>query len=164
MRFTDTDGREWVFTVDVFHIQRCKRETGVHLAKLFEPEDQEKPGMTLGEVIDDPVLFFDVCCSLLQDQMKSRDVSAEELGKALGDEERVAEAVRALIDGIIEFFPERKRRVYRAALSKIWKLGKEKQEILTRTAETEVEGMDFEKLVSDAFSRKDTPIPGKPVS
>jgi hypothetical protein len=104
--FTDLTGRKWSVAVTVKTIEAVRRMCEVDLVA---------PG---GEVIqrlhDDPVLLCNVLFVVCSDQAAAEGVTDEQFGGVLGGD-ALEEATRALLEGVVGFFPKHRREAIRAA-------------------------------------------------
>lgn len=131
--FTDNTGRSWVIQVTVGTIKRVRALCNVDLANIISLE----PGMTpkidlLEQLASDPVLLVDVLYAICKEEADNRNVSDEDFGRAMvGDAIELATA--ALLDEVIDFFPETKRRIFRKILDATRRF-----EIKTKTALSEL--------------------------
>ncbi len=114
--FTDNTGRAWIITVTVGTIKRVRALCGIDLANIITMEPGRNPKVDLLErLASDPVLLVDVLYSVCKEEADSKGVSDEEFGRGMaGDAIELASA--ALLDEIIDFFPETKRKVFRKIL------------------------------------------------
>lgn len=143
--FTDTEGRRWSFEVNVFTVQRVQRETGVNLLGVTD-----LAGDTIQKLAGDVVVLFDVITSLLQDQLRERDVSIEDFGRAL-DERAANEATKALVTAVLDFFQPEKAGTLKTAFEKVWTATERTTiEATNRMAEV-VEGPAFDAAVEEAM-------------
>ena len=115
--FTDNAGRTWVVSVTVGTIKRVRALCGVDLANIITMEPGQTPKVDLLErLATDPVLLVDVLYAVCKDEADSKRVSDEEFGRGMtGD--AIELATSALLDEIIDFFPEAKRRVFAKILA-----------------------------------------------
>lgn len=115
--FTDNTGRNWTLAVTVGTIKRVRALCNVDLANIITIEPGKNPQMDLLErLASDPVLLVDVLYAVCKEEADNRKVSDEEFGRSMaGDAIELATA--ALLDEIIDFFPEAKRRVFQKILS-----------------------------------------------
>ena len=146
-RFRDTAGRDWTFVCNVFTLARCKKETGVDLAKSIESGAD-----ILKDVADDVAVFFDVISSLLQDEMKARGVGARELGEGINDEDVVIEATQALVRAVIDFFPKSRSKTLRTAFDRLWNVTREKADLEASRAIEKIEAMNIEEMAEEIMA------------
>ena len=115
--FTDNAGRTWVVSVTVGTIKRVRALCGVDLANIITMEPGQTPKVDLLErLATDPVLLVDVLYAVCKDEADSKGVSDEEFGRGMAGD-AIELATSALLDEIIDFFPETKRKVFRKILS-----------------------------------------------
>ncbi|OQA81990.1 MAG: hypothetical protein BWY31_03488 [Lentisphaerae bacterium ADurb.Bin242] len=114
--FTDNTGRAWTVAVNVGTIKRVRALCGVDLAGIITMEPGMNPKADLLErLATDPVLLVDVLYAVCKEEADGKNISGEDFGRAMaGDAIELATAV--LLDEIIDFFPEAKRKVFRKIL------------------------------------------------
>lgn len=131
--WTDNTGRSWSIVIDPVSLKRVKDLAGVNLvadlvdAKLFS------------NLATDPVLLCAVLYALCKPQADAANVTPEQFGHALtGD--AVGAATDALLEGLIDFFPNpRRRMVLRKSLVKMHEI----DELELRLADERVEGLTY---------------------
>ena len=101
MSFTDTKGRDWRVAVNVGTMAAVKRETGMNLAEAIKPSSD-----VIETISSDPAVFFEVLTVILKRQLDEKSVSIDEFAEGLDDEDVAIEAMKSLIEGIIDFFPK----------------------------------------------------------
>jgi hypothetical protein len=112
-QINDSKGRAWNISVNVGTLGRVRDLAGVNLA--------EEIGEGRTDIVDklatDALLFGRVLFGLVASQAEERDV--DEMSFAEGLTGGVLElATQAFLEELVDFFPERRRRVLRAALAK----------------------------------------------
>ena len=70
----------------------------------------------LEQLANDPVLLVDVLYAVCKSEADSKNVSDEDFGRAMAGD-AIEHATAALLDEIIDFFPEAKRQVFSKILS-----------------------------------------------
>ena len=114
--FTDSLGRAWTLVVNVATIKRVRALCGVDLNTIVEVEDGKPSAKLLEKLSSDPVLLVDVLYAVCKPECDQRGVSDEDFGAAMAGDS-VEAATDALLDEVIDFFPETKRRAFRKILS-----------------------------------------------
>ncbi|MGV3483369.1 MAG: hypothetical protein ACO1RT_02995 [Planctomycetaceae bacterium] len=109
-KFVDRSGRIWVVHVDVASIKRTRTLTGINLLDVVDGELIER-------FTSDPVLLADVLFAVCKPQADSQNVSDESFGEGLAGDV-IADATVALIEGLVAFFPEPRRRLLQKAAAK----------------------------------------------
>lgn len=102
-KFQDNTGREFVIKVTVKTVKDVRDRLGFDLTKIFEPNSP------LADLADDPFKtceLIHICCQSADDKPKP-DFDA--FISAIGGEQ-VEDAMSALIEGVIAFFPNKRRR------------------------------------------------------
>ena len=147
--------QDWEVKATISSLRRVKEQTEVDLTKMVNPEDD-----TLSRLTTDPFLMFDVVCSLVEPQMKEREVTPEQLGNAM-DEEAAEAASMAVLEAVIDFFPPRRRMLLSSALKKMQAAFSTAQTVEMDKALKELESVDFDGIVRSAFG---TPSKTSPAS
>lgn len=114
--FTDTLGRTWTLVVNVATLKRVRALCGVDLNGIIEVEDGKPETRLLEKLSTDPVLLVDVLYAVCKPECERRKVSDEDFGSAMAGD-AIDLATSALLDEIIDFFPEAKRQAFRKILS-----------------------------------------------
>lgn len=114
--FTDNTGRTWTLSVTVGTIKRVRALCNVDLAGVISIESGAQPKVDLLERLgSDPVLLVDVLYAVCKPEADAKGVSDEEFGQAMSGD-AIEMATTALLDEVIDFFPETKRKVFRKIL------------------------------------------------
>lgn len=109
-QFTDRSGRRWLIQIDVSTIKRVRSLTGVNLLDIVSGELIER-------LTNDPILLADVLYAVVQPQALTQGISDEAFGQGLAGNS-IAEATAALLEGLVDFFPEPKGRLIGKAATK----------------------------------------------
>jgi hypothetical protein len=112
--FNDKAGRTWAVQINVDAIKRVRDLAGVNLLEVVE-------GKLLERLISDPILLCDVIYSLCKPETDTRNISDMDFGKAMGGD-AIDGATTALLEELVDFFPQARRRVLAKALAKLRKL------------------------------------------
>jgi hypothetical protein len=108
--FIDSSGRVWVVDVSVTTIKRVRTLTGINLLEVIQ-------GELIEQLSSDPILLADCLYAVCQPQAVREGVSDEAFGQSLAGDV-IDRATTALLEGLIEFFPEPKRRLLEKATAK----------------------------------------------
>ena len=108
--FIDSSGRVWVVDISVATIKRVRTLTGINLLEVIQ-------GELIEQLSSDPILLADCLYAVCQPQAVREGVSDEAFGQALAGDV-IDRATTALLEGLIEFFPEPKRRLLEKATAK----------------------------------------------
>ena len=115
--FTDNNGRTWIIAVNVGSLKRVRALCNVDLANIITIEPGKTPNVDLLErLASDPVLLVDVLYAVCKPEADAKNVSDEDFGRAMAGD-AIELATSALLDEIIDFFPEAKRRMFQKILS-----------------------------------------------
>ena len=158
--FKDTEGRDWTVSVNVAAIKRVRDLLEINLYAIADD------GFALfGRLIGDPILLADVLYCLVKDQADKRGLSDEDFGRSLAGGV-IADAQSALIDEIIDFFPDPR---VRGALAKAKAMNSRVSQKLAERAELELEALDIDSMVDRLIasstnsqgSSESTPTPSR---
>jgi hypothetical protein len=108
--FIDSSGRVWVVDINVATVKRVKALAQINLLEVVQGELIER-------LSTDPVLLADVLYAVCQPQALREQVSDEAFGQALAGDV-IDRATTSLLEGLIEFFPEPRRRLLEKATAK----------------------------------------------
>ena len=106
--FKDTNGREWLVTLNVAQVKRVRERLKINLADLQE-------GNLLARLAD-PVTLVDVLFVLVQPQAEENSVTDEQFASALGGD-TLSSASTALLEALCDFFPQPTRLMLRKVLA-----------------------------------------------
>ena len=109
-KFVDRGGNIWVVQIDVSTIKRVRSLTGVDMLSVVE-------GDLIEQLSRDPVLLCDVLYAVCQPQALAAQISDTAFGEGLAGD-TIAEATAALLESLVAFFPEPRRRLLQQAASK----------------------------------------------
>ena len=130
--FKDTEGREWLLSINVAAVKRVRSLIDVDLMGIIE-------GTLLEKLVSDPVMLCDVVYCLVKPDADEKGVSDEEFGKAMGGDV-LEHATQALLEELADFFPKKKRALLRKALVKLKAL----EEKALAVAEKRLDGSELE--------------------
>jgi len=110
-RFNDNEGRTWIISVTVDAIKRVRALCGVDLLEAID-------GKLLERLVTDPITLCDCIYALCKPQADEQGVSDEDFGRAMAGD-CLEQATEALLEDLVDFFPQRRRDLLRGALSKL---------------------------------------------
>ena len=105
------DRVEKIGPVNVDAIKRVRSLVGVDLM-------QAVGGKLLERLVSDPVLLCDVLYAVCKAEADAKNVSDEDFGRALAGD-AIDAATTALLEELVDFFPQAKRRVLGKAMGKL---------------------------------------------
>jgi hypothetical protein len=130
--FVDSSGNAWQVRIDVSTIKRVRDKYGIDLSKVMSSQSE------LTRLADDVVLLVDVLFALVSPQAETRKVSAEDFAHLLAGD-TIESATNALMEAIIDFFPQSRR----VLLRQLWeKLKAYDQQNMTK-AKTAIDELTF---------------------
>jgi hypothetical protein len=134
--FCDNAGRTWTVQINIGTMKRVRDLAKVNLLEVVE-------GKLLEKLISDPVLLCDVIYCVCKPEADSKNISDEDFGRAMAGD-AIDHATTALLEELVDFFPQGKRRVLGKALAKLRKL-----EAAALTAvETRLESPELEQRLT----------------
>ncbi len=139
--FTDNAGRVWTVQVNVDAIKRVRDLAQVNLLEVVE-------GKLLERLISDPILLCDVIYSLCKPEADAKSISDVEFGRAMAGD-AIDGATTALLEELVDFFPQAKRRVLAKALAKLRKL----ETVALAAVETRLDSPELEKQMAQRLAQ-----------
>ena len=140
--FTDNKGRIWTLEVTVATVKRVRALCRVDLNSIVELDKNNKPSAELLERLSsDPVLLVDVLYAVCKPQADKLGITDADFGEAMAGD-AIEYATSALLEEVINFFPESKRMVMQRILSASRKFS----EAARKKLEAELNG-EFESRV-----------------
>ena len=109
--FKDNQGRTWTLCINVDAIKRVKAMINVNLLDALD-------GKLIERLSSDPVLLCDVIYALLKTDADVLKVTDENFGQSMSGD-AIEAATAALLEELIDFFPQRRRQILTKALAKI---------------------------------------------
>lgn len=106
--FTDVTGRPWTVTVTVDTIRRVRSLTSIDLLDVIN-------GTLIERLTNDPVLLCDVLYAVVKPEADAHSLSDIDFGRCLAGDV-IEHATRALLEGLVDFFPNPRRRLLAKAL------------------------------------------------
>ena len=136
--FHDNAGRNWTVTLNVATLKRIRALTGIDLINIISLDEHRKPNVELLERLsEDPILLVDMLYAACKPEADSQSVTDEQFGAAMAGD-AIEHATNALLDELVSFFPDPKRKV----LQKILDANRRFGETLKRKVEAELSGLD----------------------
>jgi len=109
-KFVDRAGRIWIVDIDNTTLRRVKTLTGVHLLEAID-------GDLITRLSTDPLLLGDVLFAICKPQADQQQITDEAFGEGLAGNS-IDDATGALLEALINYFPESRRRLLRKAAEK----------------------------------------------
>jgi len=137
--FKDNEGRSWNVSVNVAAMKRVKTLLNLNLMDAVESD-------LIQRLATDPMLLCDVIYAICKPDADKRNVSDEQFGQSMAGDV-IEHATVALLEELVDFFPDAKRQVLRKAVERF-------QKVQTRAVETADKYLDspiFEKRIEDAL-------------
>jgi hypothetical protein len=109
--FKDNADRTWTVTVNVDAIKRVRSLLSIDLMEAVE-------GKLIERLIGDPILLCDVIYCVCKEDADAKGITDEEFGRAMAGD-AIELATTALLEELVDFFPQGKRQLLRKALAKL---------------------------------------------
>lgn len=109
--FKDNADRTWTVTVNVDAIKRVRSLLSIDLMEAVE-------GKLIERLIGDPVLLCDVIYCVCKEDADAKGIKDEDFGRAMAGD-AIELATTALLEELVDFFPQGKRQLLRKALAKL---------------------------------------------
>jgi hypothetical protein len=147
--FTDNKSRVWSIDMTIGSVKRVKSALGVDLLEL---EAGDPPLLTrLGT---DTILVCDIVRSLLEPQLKTANITADEFDSALGGAV-IASLFDAFYEALSDFFQSRSQPLR----SKMILAQRQLILLAAKRGEAMVDAMDMEAIIDGAFGKASTRSP-----
>ena len=144
--FTDNAARAWTIQVNVDALKRVKSLLDVDLMEAVD-------GKLLQRMLDEPVLLCDIIYALCKPQADAASVTDEDFGRAMAGD-AIDNATQALLEELVDFFPQRRRALLTKVLDKLKKL----DSLALATVTDRIEKIDLDKVMSNAVAQLDNDL------
>jgi hypothetical protein len=139
--FKDNQNRNWTIVVNVAAVKRVRSLLDINLLDVVKLDDKNKPNVDLLEQLaSDPVLLCDVIYCICKPDADAQNISDEDFGNAMGGD-AIEHATTALLEELVDFFPEAKRLVLR----KLMNAGEKVKLQMEKALKLELENPQLEK-------------------
>jgi hypothetical protein len=150
--FTDNAGRTWTVQINVETIKRVRDLAQLNLLEVIE-------GKLIEQLVSDPILLCDVIYIVCKPEADARQISDADFGRAMAGD-AIDSATTALLEELVSFFPQAKRRVLAKALAKLQNL----QRIVSERAESMLENPNLEQQIIQQLDELDRAAQRSPSS
>ena len=144
--FTDNAARAWTIQVNVDALKRVKSLLEVDLMEAVD-------GKLLQRMLDEPILLCDIIYALCKPQADAAGVKDEDFGRAMAGD-AIDNATQALLEELVDFFPQRRRALLTKVLDKLKKL----DSLALATVTDRIEKIDLDKVMSNAVAQLDNDL------
>lgn len=147
--FVDKNARAWSIVVNIATVKRVRALCNVNLLELITVDDSGKTDSSvLDKLSEDPVLLVDVLYAVCKPEADKLGISDEQFGESL-DGDAIEKATENLLDEIVDFFPEAKRKVFRKILDATRRFQRETAEKIKNLVESEA----FDNLIASRIQK-----------
>ena len=152
--FVDNAGRTWTVAINVDAIKRVRDLAQVNLLEVIE-------GKLLERLIGDPVLLCDVIYAVCKPEADAKTITDVDFGRAMAGD-AIDGGTTALLEDLVDFFPQGRRRVLSKALAKLRKF----ETAALSAVETRLDSPELERRLAADLAALDTeaiaPVPTPP--
>ena len=139
--FKDNQNRNWTIVVNVATVKRVRSLLDINLLDVVKLDANNKPNVDLLEQLaSDPVLLCDVIYCICKLEADAQKISDEDFGAAMGGDV-IEHATTALLEELVDFFPEAKRLVLR----KLMNAGEKVKNQMERALKLELDNPKLER-------------------
>lgn len=154
--FKDNQNREWEININVGTAKRIKAACGIDVFSLFADE-----GSSLQELSQDFVMLVDTLWIICSKQAEARGISEEQFAEGLtGDV--IADATNSFLLDIVNFFPEKKKKVLLQVLEKTQKAAETQEEIMINQLQSQLDSgaidKEIERLLQKSYGKESTTL------
>lgn len=140
--FNDNAGRTWTLAINVDAIRRVRAHLDVDLVQAVE-------GKLIEKLSSDPILLCDVVFVLCMPEADQRKVNDEDFGRAMAGD-AIDGATVALLEELVDFFPQSRRALLTKALDKFRHLEQKAISLVDKR----LDDPSLEKRVMDHLSKR----------
>ena len=134
--FTDNKDRVWEVELNIRQMKRVRDTLGIDLVNVIQAgRDGAVATDTLDRVANDPILLVDILWVLCEGQAKAAGVTDDDFGSSLAGDS-IADATRAFLDELVDFFPGARRLYLRKAVDLARKYERESADVLKKVLES----------------------------
>lgn len=137
--FKDTQSREWKVEINLEQIKLVRSLAKVDLYNLFGDEAKR--------LFADPVMLVDTLFVLCKQQASERNMTDIDFGRGFSGQV-LEDAANALLEEVLNFFPQSRQKLMRAMTNKSMKLAEEMQ----TSAMDKIEKLSLTDLLSRGAS------------
>ena len=158
--FKDSKGNTWDVAVNVGSVRQVKDALGFDLMDVVSQNSA-----VLTNLYEDPMTLVDTLYVLCKNQADARGVSDMEFGTAFNGD-AIQEATRALIEGLLDFFPPRRREILKKMIAKMESVETAAMERIGQ----EIDSLDVETILNEALAAaksgttSNAPVPSSDVT
>ena len=147
--FKDNQNRPWTIVVNVATVKRVRSLLDINLLDVVKLDKKDRPNVDLLEQLaSDPVLLCDVIYCICKPDADLQNISDEDFGTAMGGD-AIEHASTALLEELVDFFPEAKRLVLR----KLMNAGEKVKNQMEKALKLQLNDPKLDKELEDQVTR-----------
>jgi hypothetical protein len=147
--FKDNQNRNWTIVVNVAAVKRVRSLLEINLLDVVKLDEKNRPNVDLLEQLaSDPVLLCDVIYCICKPDADAQSISDEDFGSAMSGD-AIEHATTALLEELVDFFPEAKRLVLRKLMHAGEKVKLQMEKALKLELENPQLDKELEKQVTE---------------
>ena len=150
--FTDNAGRSWTVVLNVTALK--------HVRDLCEVDLMDAAhGNLLERLITDPVLLCDVIYCICKEEADKAGITDEQFGQSMAGD-AIEAATKALLEELIDFFPEARRGLLSKALGKMRRW----EDLAIQAGHARLDAQETEDAFQDALNELGVSFTSSPES
>jgi len=157
-RFTNSEGRSFTVTLNVWVLKRVRTELGINLLDLGAAEAGDA---LLGRILGDPVLMVDILWVVVG---ADSEIEPEAFYRAMSDD-AVDQATRALLESLADFYPSpRDRARARKVLGILSESMERAHDVMDRMVSDGTVKRQIDAVIESTLGSTSTAAPGSSAS
>lgn len=140
-KFSDASGRDWTFSITVDSAKTIRDDVGLDIMSIKDVDQ-------FAEIVGgDSWAVLDAVALLCEPSFERHGVTAKTFFESL-DGDAVESAVKAFVEAVIDFFPQRRREALKTLLAKFEAI----EAAAVKRLKTEIETADADQLAETIVS------------
>jgi hypothetical protein len=144
--FNDNAARSWTVQINVDAIKRVRDLVKVNLLEVVE-------GKLIEQLVSDPILLCDVIYAVCKPEADAKSITDVDFGKAMAGD-AIDAATSALLEDLVDFFPQARRKVLAKALGKLRQL----EQVIVNRAQAHLDSPELEAELMRQLKELETPL------
>jgi hypothetical protein len=143
--FNDNAARSWTVQINVDAIKRVRDLVKVNLLDVVE-------GKLIEQLVSDPILLCDVIYAVCKPEADAKSITDVDFGRAMAGD-AIDAATTALLEDLVDFFPQARRRVLAKAMGKLRQL----EQVIVSRAQAKLDSPELEQELMRQLAELDQP-------
>jgi hypothetical protein len=148
--FKDSMGRTWTLEINVGAVKRIRAICDINILDLVTIDEKtNQPNVDmLTKLSSDPVLLVDCLYAVCKPDADAQGISDEEFGRAMSGD-TIEYATNELLDAIVDFFPEAKRKLFQKVLRTAHRFANEQKRVILDM----IDKVDLDKVAESQLKK-----------